>query len=656
MKKYYLFLLVSLLICGKLFGQTTPSDITVQQMATFNAYFDPTLPDTIKKKLPYYGDLGVRRVIVADPDKDGQQEVIATDYTNGGRVHVMRPVPGKANALEIVWSSPVTSGSSGSTPRFPQVGDCDGDGNPEIIFPQGSSKTIQFFEWDPALQTWGTEPAFVIDNTMFRAAGALQDLRLTREVLTVEDFDGDGRTELILHSNSPGRDVWVIGVENDFPGFAATISIEGGHPSQTQNAMSWATGSFWNSVPADIDGDGKLEIVNHHWDQLGFWAIDVTGPNTYVYPDTNNVNKDKIYHRYMTDDGVSYMGASAVDVNGDGRDEIVTSSYTNIAATNFDIHMLAFNDEDKDKSVYLFGGDTASVRKRHATIATKTELAGLGGKKTAEFWPVVKGDLNQDGKDEIYTGGGRGVNLIAIQYKGTGSVLDPNSYVKNLVYKGEGADVFATYKIYHGKIDTVITGTDTVITVTDPTVLDTVREETPFTAYIYANNVDLDRDKKLEIVLAEQSVYDSITVQHYKWVDSTRQWALDKSLSGKIINNARKTVRVLEYDGLSGFRDEVYAIIDPDDYKLEQNYPNPFNPTTSIRFSLPVDKKISLKIYDMLGKEVATLINNEVYQKGSHEMKWNGKTNYGTSAASGNYIARITYGNFTKSIKMTLLK
>lgn len=655
MKKIYSLLLIVLVLCMTSYAQ---NPISVRKLGTYNAAFDPKLPDTVKKTLPYYGDLGVRRVIVADANKDGKQEIIATDYTNGGRVHVISPV--NDSTLEVIWSSPVTTGSGGSTPRFPQVGDCDGDGEPEIIFEQKASGKIVFFEWDSQLKTWGTEPAFFIDNNMLKAAGALEAIRLDREVLTVQDVDKDGRSEIILHGGSPvvapgvsGRDVYIVGVENDFPGFAATIKIEGGHPSLTQNGRNWTAGSYWNTIVADIDGDGQVELVNHHWDKYAFWSIDVKGPDTYVFPDTNK-NKDAIYATYDKDDGVSYMGASAVDVNGDGISEIVGTQYVSGAfANNFDLAILSFT--KADTGVYIWKKDSASIANRYGVLRTRFDLAALAGKSTGEFWPIVKGDLNKDGKDEIYTGGGRGMNLIALQYKGTGKLTDGNNYTANLVYTGEGGDVFAKYQIYNGRLDTVITAKDTTFKL-DPSKIDTVRMETPFTSYIYADKVDLNKNGKMEIVLAEQSVYDSITVETYNWVDSTKQWAYDKSKAKKIFNPYRKTVRVLEYNGTTGLQDQNYSIVYPEDYKLEQNYPNPFNPTTTIRFSLPVDKKVSLKIYDMLGKEVATVINDQLYRKGKYEMQWNGKTNSGQSATSGHYIARLIYGNYSQSIKMTLLK
>lgn len=655
MKKIYSFLILVLLLCVTTHAQTP---ITARNIATYNAAFKTDLPDSVKKKMPYFGDLGVRRVIVADANNDGQQEIIATDYTNGGRVHVIAPA--KDNTLEVIWSSPVTTGSGGSTPRYPQVGDCDGDGNPEIIFEQKATGQVVFYEWDPLLQSWGTEPAFAITSSMYKSAGSLEEIKFDREVLTVYDFDGDKRSEIVLHGLKPGstttgwRDVYILGIDGEFPGIGATLKIEGGHPATTQNARNWAGGSFWNVIPADIDGDGKIEIVNHHWDKFAFWSIDVNGPDNYTYPDTNKT-KVGIYATYDKDDGVSYMGASAVDVDGDGISEIVGTEYVSGGFThNFDLAILSFTKDDT--GVNIWKTDSASVAKRYGVLYTKEDLAALGGKTTGEYWPSVKGDLNKDGKDEIYTGGSRGTNLIAIQYKGTGSKTDSKNYIANVVYKGEGGDVFATYKIYNGKLDTLINGSDTTITVTDPTKIDTVKEETPFTAYIFADKVDLNNNGRREIVISEQSVYDSISVKVYNWDSNKSQWINDTTKAHKIYNPYRKTIRVLEYDGTSGVQDQNYTLVFPSDYKLEQNFPNPFNPSTTIRFSLPIDKKISLKIYDMLGKEVATLVNDQMYKKGKYEMQWNGKTSSGQNVASGNYIARLVYGNYSQTIKMTLLK
>jgi len=88
----------------------------------------------------------------------------------------------------------------------------------------------------------------------------------------------------------------------------------------------------------------------------------------------------------------------------------------------------------------------------------------------------------------------------------------------------------------------------------------------------------------------------------------------------------------------------------PKTFWLSQNYPNPFNPTTSIGFSIPKRSFISLKIYDILGKEVSTLVN-EVRNAGSHTVTFDG-----SNLSSGIYFYRIETEDFIDTKKMTLIK
>ncbi len=94
----------------------------------------------------------------------------------------------------------------------------------------------------------------------------------------------------------------------------------------------------------------------------------------------------------------------------------------------------------------------------------------------------------------------------------------------------------------------------------------------------------------------------------------------------------------------------------PVDYSLSQNFPNPFNPTTSLQFSVPKDGFVSLKVYDMLGQEVATLFAGEA-KRGTYTLNWNGKDDSGNMVSSGSYIYRINAnGEFIQSKKMIFLK
>jgi hypothetical protein len=88
----------------------------------------------------------------------------------------------------------------------------------------------------------------------------------------------------------------------------------------------------------------------------------------------------------------------------------------------------------------------------------------------------------------------------------------------------------------------------------------------------------------------------------------------------------------------------------PQEYNLSQNYPNPFNPTTNIEYSIPEQSFVELKVYDILGNKVAELVN-EFQSAGTYRADFSGE-----GLASGLYIARIKAGNFTQSIKMSLLK
>ena len=99
----------------------------------------------------------------------------------------------------------------------------------------------------------------------------------------------------------------------------------------------------------------------------------------------------------------------------------------------------------------------------------------------------------------------------------------------------------------------------------------------------------------------------------------------------------------------------------PTDYALSVNYPNPFNPSTTIEYALPEPSKVTLKVYNVLGQEVATLVNEHL-NAGYQSVTWNATANSGITLASGMYIYRLqavstTSGReFTKVKKMVLLK
>lgn len=104
----------------------------------------------------------------------------------------------------------------------------------------------------------------------------------------------------------------------------------------------------------------------------------------------------------------------------------------------------------------------------------------------------------------------------------------------------------------------------------------------------------------------------------------------------------------ITYTGIKSITNDV-----PSGFKLYQNYPNPFNPTTKIKFDVVAKgdrEPVTLKIYNILGKEVATLVN-ESLASGSYEVTWNGE-----SINSGTYFYKIQIGNFIETKRMVLMK
>ena len=93
----------------------------------------------------------------------------------------------------------------------------------------------------------------------------------------------------------------------------------------------------------------------------------------------------------------------------------------------------------------------------------------------------------------------------------------------------------------------------------------------------------------------------------------------------------------------------------PKEFALQQNYPNPFNPTTNIRFDVASSGNVRLKVYNVLGQEVATLVDG-YYETGKHIVSWNGKDALGHQVASGVYMYRLEAGKIARTKKMMLVK
>jgi hypothetical protein len=118
----------------------------------------------------------------------------------------------------------------------------------------------------------------------------------------------------------------------------------------------------------------------------------------------------------------------------------------------------------------------------------------------------------------------------------------------------------------------------------------------------------------------------------------------------KINGGAPQTGPSYDLDGVTSVEEEL-----PTKFEVTQNYPNPFNPSTTIKYSVPSATFVTIKVYNMLGQEVKTLVNKDV-APGRFSVTWHGDNNYGSKVSSGTYIYQIVAGEFVQAKKMILLK
>ncbi|MDP2365613.1 MAG: T9SS type A sorting domain-containing protein, partial [Ignavibacteria bacterium] len=114
-------------------------------------------------------------------------------------------------------------------------------------------------------------------------------------------------------------------------------------------------------------------------------------------------------------------------------------------------------------------------------------------------------------------------------------------------------------------------------------------------------------------------------------------------------------LKIIDMDGTFTYSDVVEVETGPISFELAQNYPNPFNPSTKISWQSPVGSRQTIKVYDVLGNEVVTLVD-EYRTAGSYEVDFQSGSVGGQQLASGIYIYRLSAGNFTETKKMVLLR
>lgn len=123
-----------------------------------------------------------------------------------------------------------------------------------------------------------------------------------------------------------------------------------------------------------------------------------------------------------------------------------------------------------------------------------------------------------------------------------------------------------------------------------------------------------------------------------------------------VLSAYRDDDKIFLHENLSSVTSVRFEALDvPEQFVLYNNYPNPFNPTTTITYDLPEAANVVLKIYNLLGQEVRTLLNTQ-QQRGVKSVVWDGRNALGVKVSSGIFVYRLQAGALVKTKKMILLR
>ncbi len=376
----------------------------------------------------------------------------------------------------------------------------------------------------------------------------------------------------------------------------------------------------------DMDGDGKNELVTgvRSGDRgkevmvssvlgvlsgFGTWQIeynlqDLSGGSLYSVTtgDLDNDGSKEIYAMVW-----NLFSLYIIENTGTDSYELVNSLETVYSSQDIDygsldgIRVADVNNDDVNE-LYIAGTEpdntlfiVTDINDVSAITADDIqELMHIPAQAGGKFRATYIDDPDHDGKADIMIAGELNGQIFDVEYKGSGLPTDSANWNINIAF-----DLFE----YSGY---------------DPDSANTIN---PRFFYGYPCG-DLDNDNKDEYLFVNyRTNFDLFSDDAYVWM--------------------------IQSDALVGVEDEDVL---PENYSLSNNYPNPFNPATKISFSLPENQFVQLKVFDVLGNEVATLVENNM-NRGVHNITFDA-----TDIASGIYFYSITAGDFSQTKKMILMK
>jgi len=552
---------------------------------------------------------------------------------------------------------------------------------------EGTSRSIAWGDFnndgllDLYLPTAGNVPNKLYRNNgdgTFTEVAALVGLNdLTNTITSAwADFDNDGDLDLLTTATAAATKLWrnnlIPNNDTSFTDITASAGI----------SMTGAQMPGW----ADYNLDGYLDFASYISNSST--STDALYRNNRDATFTNVADSVGVNHQVS---GVLEQGLHWGDYNKDGYPDLFignlqtggpsffhrnngNGTFTEIAAT------LGFqgaargsqwvdynNDGLWDFSVAGYAGGTTPVPVklyRNNGDGTFTDVAASSGMSDAVIsWGVTWADYNNDGYEDCFVAvSGQSTNCLLYKNNGNGTFTNATAEagLSGLVqlsaawgdYDGDGdMDLFTSGSTTAGNHLFRNNGDSTKHWI-EIDLVGTTANKSGVGAQIevYAGTLRMMREVSTAVGYRSQNMMtahfglgtattvDSIVV---RWPDTSA--ARRRSVMRNVTANRRITIA---QPPVVSVGEEVIPLT----YWLEQNYPNPFNPSTRISFSVRGSGFVSLKVYDVLGREVRTLVNEDL-QPGSYEVTFNAD-----GLASGVYLYRLRAGNFTQTKRMVLLR
>jgi hypothetical protein len=484
-----------------------------------------------------------------------------------------------------------------------KIADMNGDNIAEIVtseFGYGSSAYLAIFT-----TSFDDEGMISIDQHIEFNFGT--GVYSEPQDIALGDLNGDGLLDVVLSEEGDVTDdfeahtcIFINSSQNQSFSFESPIIFDGdGYEGYVQ--------------VQDINGDGKLDIVTSRqtWNQLG------------IYLNTSEDNNVSFADKIIIENVVGPRPVFA-DLNGDGKIDMVATAYLNDGR---DIYIYSNNSTEENIEFNL----------EFSVLAGGEPPAGGGDWNWSSANPALA-DIDGDGKlDIIVTNGncGFGCSVSGV------SVIRNISTDSELLFEYDYSDFYQyqsnSWPLRIGISDLNGDGKPDILT----------------TDWLGGISIMLNSSTEGNILLEDQMI---LGVGNYPLSLAMSDLNMDSTPEIIVANWEVEGLRVIHnFLPVNHPLKISFEANIPSVFSIQQNYPNPFNPVTTLRYDLPENSLVNITIYDMLGREVKTLIN-QTQDVGYRSVIWDATNDLGQQVGAGVYLYQLQTKNFVKTRKMVFLK